>query len=131
MEQVEQKEHKDKNDSNNGIVRTDAVWENHSDTVCQMIKELVQEEKECNPENIFSVAKMAEANLDQLRIQMNQEGIKSHICGKMKGKRGRKSLKELREVDGHNKEQKKMIRFSILGRGSAFPKSNEDHDMEC
>ena len=44
-------------------------------------------------------------NYEYLGILMNQEGIKVSRCGKMKVKRGSKSLKELREVDGQAKEQ--------------------------
>ena len=37
---------------------------------------------------------------EQLGISMNQEGIRNPRYGKSKVKRGRKSLKELREVEG-------------------------------
>ena len=44
-------------------------------------------------------------NTDQLGIQKNQEGLISPNYGKVKFKRGRKSLKELREAYGNAKEQ--------------------------
>ena len=52
---------------------------------------------------------------------MNQEGLKSSICGKMKGKRGRRSLKELRQVDGHNREQQKIDQIFNNGKGKCLP----------
>ena len=39
---------------------------------------------------------------------MNQEGINTPKYGRLKAKRGRKSLEELREVDKKEKEQQKI-----------------------
>ena len=121
-EQDEQQKQKEKDDSNTSIVGADAGLDIHSSMYSQFLKELAQEEKNGSPESKIGAAKKVEANLDQLGIQMNQEGIKSTICGKMKDKRGRKSLKELREVDGHNKKQQKIDQIFNIGKGKCLPK---------
>ena len=63
------------------------------------------EEKEGNQSEI---ALNAQKNMEQLGIQMNLEGINSPKYGKVKTKRGRKSLKELREAVSQAQEQKKI-----------------------
>ena len=42
--------------------------------------------------------------LQKFGIYMNQEGLTTPVYGKPKGKRGRKSLKELREFEGLARE---------------------------
>ena len=64
------------------------------------MQELENEEKieiEGKQSDIFLNAK---ENIEKLGILMNQEGIKTPRYGKLKAKRGRKSLKELKEADG-------------------------------
>ena len=121
-EQDEQQKQKEKDDSNTSIVEADLGLDIHSSIYSQFLKELAQEEKNGSPESKIGVAKKIEANLEQLGIQMNQEGITSPICGRMRGKRGRKSLKELREADGHNKEQQKIDQIFNIGKGKCLPK---------
>ena len=53
---------------------------------------------------------------------MNQEGIKAPRYGKLKVKRGRKSLKELREVDRQPKEQQKVTQIFNTGKEKVLPK---------
>ena len=61
-------------------------------------------------------------NQEKLGICMNQEGIRTPRYGSMKGKRGRKKLKELREVDGQEKEQQKIKDIFNAGKGKVLPK---------
>ena len=53
---------------------------------------------------------------------MNQEGLKTPICGRTKQKRGRKSLKELREAAGQVKDQTKISELLNNGKGKFLPK---------
>ena len=53
---------------------------------------------------------------------MNQERVKSPNFGRAKPKRGRKSLKELREVDGQAYEQQKISKLFNVGKGKILPK---------
>ena len=53
---------------------------------------------------------------------MNQEGLTTPICGKTKQKRGRKSLKELREAAGQVKDQTKISDILYNGKGKFLPK---------
>ena len=53
---------------------------------------------------------------------MNQEGIRTPNYGSLKVKRGRKSLKELREADGQAKEQQKISDIFNVGKGKVLPK---------
>ena len=62
-----------------------------------------------------------EVNLDHLGIYMYQEGLKSSCCGKVKGKRGRKYLKDLREADGLSREQQKIDQIFYNGKGKFLP----------
>ena len=55
--------------------------------------------------NKISITQNAKKYLEHLGIQMNQEGLSSPKYGKVKGKRGRRSLKELRVVDRLSREQ--------------------------
>ena len=48
--------------------------------------------------------------------------MKTPICGKLKQKRGRKSLKELREAAGQVKEQTKILDILQSGKGKILPK---------
>ena len=53
---------------------------------------------------------------------MNQEGVESPNNGKVKPKRGTKSLKELREVDGQTREQQKISQLFNTWKGKILPK---------
>jgi hypothetical protein len=59
----------------------------------------------------------------QLGICMNQEGIRTPRYGTSKAKRGRKSLKELRAVDGQAREQQKLSDIFNVGKGKVLPKA--------
>ena len=63
----------------------------------------------------------ASENLDQLGISMHWEGNKVPNCGKTSVKRGRKSLKELREADGKAREQLKISYLFNKGKGKSLP----------
>lgn len=56
-------------------------------------------------------------------IAANEDGHNHPKCGKFKGRRGRKSLKELREVAGQAREQKKINDILKAGKGKSLPKS--------
>ena len=55
---------------------------------------------------------------------MNQEGLSSPKYNKVKGKRGRRSLKKLRELDGLSREQKKIDHLLNIGKGKYLPKES-------
>ena len=57
-------------------------------------------------------------------IYMNKEGLASPIYGKPKGKRGRRSLKELRESEGLARDQKKIDELLNTGKGKCLPKAS-------
>ena len=59
----------------------------------------------------------------ELGIEMNQEGLTSPKYGKPKGKRGRRSLKNLREVEGLAREQRKIDEILNIGKGKCLPRS--------
>ena len=69
----------------------------------------------------IDIVQTAENNIDQLGICMSQEGPKRPCCGKIKGKRGRKSLKEIREAESHNKDQQKIDHLFHNGKGKHLP----------
>ena len=70
----------------------------------QIMKELENEEK-CEKEGKqHEISLNAQENIEQLGILMNQEGINTPKYSRLQAKRGRKSLKELKEVDGQAKE---------------------------
>lgn len=60
--------------------------------------------------------------LVELGIQKNQVGLCSPNFGKVKGKRGRRSLKDLREFEGLYREQKKIDQLLNIGKGKSLPK---------
>ena len=65
-----------------------------------------------------------EENQQELGLYMNQEGLSSPIFGKIKGKRGRKTLKELREIEGLSREQRKIDELLKMGKGKCLPKAS-------
>lgn len=87
---------------------SDPEMVNQSGLINQILRELENEDTKGEDSIILNAAQNAHNNMEQLGIQMNQEGLNSPKCRKVKVKRGRKSLKELREVDGHNREQQKI-----------------------
>jgi hypothetical protein len=54
---------------------------------------------------------------------MNQEGLTTPNYGKPKGKRGRRSLKDLREAEGLAREQRKIDELLNMGKGKDLPKT--------
>ena len=88
----------------------------------QILQELESEDNEGKVENKSDVVLDVQKNIDQLGIQMNQEGLDSSKCGKEKAKRGRKYLKELREVDDQDREQQKIDQIFNNGKGKCLPK---------
>ena len=60
----------------------------------------------------------------EFRICMNQEGLVSLVYGKPKGKRGRKSLKEIRETEGLARDQKKIDELLNTGKGKSLHKTS-------
>ena len=63
----------------------------------------------------------AQENLVQLGILQNLEGNKFPYCGRIPTKRGRKSLKEVREADGNVREQQKIRHLFNKGKGKCLP----------
>jgi hypothetical protein len=59
----------------------------------------------------------------ELGIAMNQEGLTTPNYGKPKAKRGRRSLKDLRETEGLAREQRKIDELLNMGKGKDLPKS--------
>ena len=97
--------------TNKDIVTDDKSYEaedratmEHQCITSQILQELDNDEKEDEGNNKSETIKSAQENLEYLGIIRNQEGVKSPNYGKMKPKRGRKSLKELREADGKAQE---------------------------
>ena len=88
----------------------------------RIIQELEEEERDCMADGQTDNNFYIKNNTEQLGISMNQEGIKVPKYGKVKSKRGRKSLKELREVDGKAKEQQKISEMFNIGKGKILPK---------
>ena len=72
-----------------------------------------------------TVSKAQEMDIYQqeLGIFMNQEGRTSPVYGKPKGKRGRRSLKEIRESEGLAREQRKIDELLNTGKGKGLPKA--------
>ena len=80
---------------------SDSKMGNQSSLINQILRDLENEDTKGKDSNKLSDAQNAQkTNLDQLGIQMNQEGLNSPKCTKLKARRGMKSLKELREADG-------------------------------
>ena len=59
-----------------------------------------------------------------LDLHMNQEGLSYPKYDRSKGKRGRKSLKELREADGQCREQQKIDNLLNIGKGKCLPRTS-------
>ena len=89
----------------------------------QIIRELETEDFEITEDCISPTAQDLEVYQLELGLHMNQEGRISPISGKPKGKRGRKSLKELRESEGLAKEQRKIDELLNTGKGKCPPKA--------
>ena len=68
-------------------------------------------------------AQETEIQQQEFGICMNQEGLVSPVYGKSKGKRGRRSLKELRESEGLANEQRKIDELLNTGRGKSLPEA--------
>ena len=87
-----------------------------------LITEIIAEEQQEGEVSSIVEKILDEQNLDKLGIAMNQEGLITPICGKTKQKRGRKSLKELREAAGQVKDQIKIVDILNNGKGKCLPK---------
>ena len=94
-----------------------------SRVVSQIISDL--ENEELDKQDVLK--KSSEHNLvdipQHLGIYMNREGLSSPKYGRAKGKRGRRSLKELREADGHCREQQKIDNLLNIGKWKYLPKA--------
>lgn len=91
----------------------------------QLLSKIGNEDDGKDPHKVdssrISIVQCASKNLDQLGISMNWEGNKVPNCGKTSMKRGRKSLKELREADGKAWEQLKISYLFKKGKGKSLP----------
>ena len=72
----------------------------HQSRVEQILQELGSEEKEDKERKLSEIVKSEQENLEQLGIKMNQVGVKSPNFVRVNSKRGRRSIKGRREVDG-------------------------------
>ena len=72
----------------------------HQSIVEQILQELGSEEKEDKERKLSEIVKSEQENLEQLGIKMNQVGVKSPNFVRVNSKRGRRSIKGRREVDG-------------------------------
>ena len=59
----------------------------------------------------------------ELGLYMNQEGLTSPNFGKPKRKRVRKSLKEIQEIEGLARDQRKIDELLNTGKGKSLPKA--------
>ena len=82
-----------------------SAFTKQSDLANQIIVESNSENQDQFLARKIEIVQTKKVNVDQLGIYMSQEGPKSPCCGKTKGKRGSKSLKELRELEGLSKDQ--------------------------
>ena len=89
----------------------------------KICRELEIEEFERSEEGNTSTAQELGIVQQELGIEMNQEGLSSPIYGKPKRKRGRSSLKNLREVEGLAREQRKIDEILNIGKGKRLPSS--------
>ena len=105
------------------IQREDTVsaLSNQSDLAKQIFSEFGTEYQEHALSDKVEIVQTTEIHLEQLGIYMSQEGSKSPNCGRIKGKRGRKSLKELREAEGLSKEHQKIDQIFYNGKGKDLP----------
>ena len=90
-----------------------------------ILNQIMEEDNTENQEHVSghksNIVQTAEGNFEQLGICMSQEGPKFPCCGKIRGKRGRKSLKELTESESHNKDQQKIDQLFHNGKGKHLP----------
>ena len=81
------------------------VFAKQTNILKQIMAKNNNENQEQQSEQKIDTVQTTESNMDQLGINMSQEGPKFPSYGKIRGKRGRKSLKELRESESLNKDQ--------------------------
>ena len=87
-----------------------------------LVKEIISEANQVGKESKIAAKVVKEQCLEKIGIAENQEGQKTPMCGKTKQKRGRKSLKELRESARQEKEQAKIFDLLNNGKGKCLPK---------
>ena len=86
--------------------------------ICQ---ELEMEDIDRTEDGNISTTQELDIFQQELGIEMNQEGLTSPKYGKPKRKRGRKSLKDLREIEGLAREQRKIDELLNIGKGKCLP----------
>lgn len=89
----------------------------------KICKELEMEEFERTGECMVSTAQEMDIFQQEFGIHMNHEVLTSPICSKPKGKRGRRSLKDLREAEGLAREQRKIDELLNMVKGKCLPKA--------
>ena len=112
----------DGNKGNEEIKCTQTGTEEDQQISKLLITEIISEDQQEGEVSSIAEKVLDEQNLDKLGIAMNQEGLTTPICGKTKQKRGRKSLKELREAAGQVKDQTKISDILYNGKGKFLPK---------
>ena len=90
----------------------------------QISSEIENEEVDKQSNCKISLVHSLRNDSQHLGIQMNQEGLSSPKYGRSKGKRGRKSLKELREAIGQCRDQQKIDELLNIGKGKCLPKAS-------
>ena len=100
------------------------VVEEHPSIINQISSEI--ENKEVDKQSNYKISLVHSLRNDSQHLgsQMNQEGLSSPKYGRSKGKRGRKSLKELREAIGHCKDQQKIDELLNIGKGKCLPRAS-------
>ena len=89
----------------------------------QICTELELEESDKTEEGFVLTEQELGIFQQELGIQMNQQGLTYPNYGKPKGKRGRRSLKELRETEGLAREQRKIDELLNMGKGKCLLKT--------
>lgn len=93
-----------------------------ADIINKIIKELELENTEGKITQQYNKDSRLEKATKYLGIQQNQESLSSPNFGKSKGRRGRRSLKDLREAEGLSSEQQKIDQLFNIGKGKCLPK---------
>ena len=98
---------KDTDQRNNleNMIGKDSDMDSQPCIINKIIKELEHEDIEGIDDKKMINSLNSGKVLVNLGIQKNQVGLSSPNFGKEKGKRGRRSLKDLREVEGLGREQ--------------------------
>lgn len=108
--------------SDDNRIKNGIEEDTQKDIINKIISELESENMEGNDIHKRSDDLKIGKAIEFLGIQRNQDSLSSPIFGKIKGKRGRRSLKDLREAEGLSREQQKIDQLFKVGKGKCLPK---------